>query len=71
MGRGWGTLRAKDWGKGILPGTVNKQARQAREALEGAGAPTKSRKACESGRGRITPQERGEDPLHAGTNTQA
>jgi hypothetical protein len=38
--RGWGALRAKDWGKGILPGTVNKQARQAREALAGAGART-------------------------------
>jgi hypothetical protein len=24
--RGWGALSAKDWGKGILPGTVNKQA---------------------------------------------
>jgi hypothetical protein len=36
--RGWGTLSTEDWGKGILPGTVNKQARQAREALAGAGA---------------------------------
>jgi hypothetical protein len=35
--RGWGALRAKDWGKGILPGTVNKQARWAREPLVGAG----------------------------------
>jgi hypothetical protein len=24
--RGWGALSAKDWEKGILPGTVNKQA---------------------------------------------
>jgi hypothetical protein len=23
--RGWGTLSAEDWGKGILPRTVNKQ----------------------------------------------
>jgi hypothetical protein len=36
--RGWGALNTKDWGKGILPGTVNKQARQAGEALAGAGA---------------------------------
>jgi hypothetical protein len=35
--RGWGTLSAEDWGKGILPGTVNKQARQAGEAPAGAG----------------------------------
>jgi hypothetical protein len=35
--RGWGALTAKDWGKGILPGTVNKQARWAGEALAGAG----------------------------------
>jgi hypothetical protein len=36
--RGWGTLSTGDWGKGILPGTVNKQARWAGEALAGAGA---------------------------------
>jgi hypothetical protein len=36
--RGWGALTAEDWGKGILPGTVNKQARRAGEALLGAGA---------------------------------
>jgi hypothetical protein len=36
--RGWGTQSAKDWGKGILPGTVNKQARLARGASVGAGA---------------------------------
>jgi hypothetical protein len=36
--RGWGTLSAKDWGKGILPGTVNKQDGQAGEALAGEGA---------------------------------
>jgi hypothetical protein len=35
--RGWGALSAKDWGKGILPGTVNKQAGRAREPLTGAG----------------------------------
>jgi hypothetical protein len=35
--RGWGTLSTKDWGKGILPGTVNKQAGRAGEALAGAG----------------------------------
>jgi hypothetical protein len=33
-----GALSAEDWGKGILPGTINKQARWAREALAGAGA---------------------------------
>jgi hypothetical protein len=31
--RGWGALSAEDWGKGILPWTVNKQAGQVREAL--------------------------------------
>jgi hypothetical protein len=36
--RGWGALSAEDWGKGILPGTGNKQAAQAGEALAGAGA---------------------------------
>jgi hypothetical protein len=36
--RGWGTLSTEDWGKGILPGTVNKQAGQAGEALAGVGA---------------------------------
>jgi hypothetical protein len=36
--RGWGALSAKDWGKGTLPGTVNKQAGQAGEPLAGAGA---------------------------------
>jgi hypothetical protein len=108
--RGWGTLSTEDWGKGILPRTVNKQAGQAREAPAGArarepgagklvrvvegrklykregGRPTshmsckqacswqeqqhcpatRSRKACESGGGRKTPQERGEDPLPTG-----
>jgi hypothetical protein len=38
--RGWGTLSAEDWGKGILPGIVNKQARQAGEALAGVGVHT-------------------------------
>jgi hypothetical protein len=36
--RGWDTLSAEDWGKGILPRTVNKQAGHAGEALAGAGA---------------------------------
>jgi hypothetical protein len=36
--RGWGALSAEDWGKGILPGTVNKQTGQAGEPLAGAGA---------------------------------
>jgi hypothetical protein len=35
--RGWGALNAEDWEKGILPGTVNKQARWAGEPLAGAG----------------------------------
>jgi hypothetical protein len=35
--RGWGALSAEDWGKGILPGTVNKQAGWAGEAPAGAG----------------------------------
>jgi hypothetical protein len=38
--RGLGTLSAEDWGKGILPGTVNKQARRAAEALAGEGVRT-------------------------------
>jgi hypothetical protein len=38
--RGWGALSAKDWGKGILLRTVNKQAGQAREPLVGAGVST-------------------------------
>jgi hypothetical protein len=36
--RGWGALSTEDWGKGILPGNVNKQAGQAVEALAGVGA---------------------------------
>jgi hypothetical protein len=43
--RGWGALSTKDWGKGILPGTVNKQAGQAREALVGAVAHTQQPRA--------------------------
>jgi hypothetical protein len=35
--RGWGALSTKVWGKGILPWTVNKQARQARKDLAGVG----------------------------------
>jgi hypothetical protein len=38
--RGWGALSTEDLGKGILPGTVNKQAGQAGEALVGAGVRT-------------------------------
>jgi hypothetical protein len=37
--REWGSLSAEDWGKGILPGNVNKQAGRAGEALVGAGVP--------------------------------
>jgi hypothetical protein len=37
LDRGWGALSAKDWEKGILPGTVNKQPGLAREAPVGAG----------------------------------
>jgi hypothetical protein len=36
--RGWGARSAKDWGKGTLPGTVNKQDCLAREPLAGVGA---------------------------------
>jgi hypothetical protein len=36
--RGWGALSTIDWGKGVLPGTVNKQAGRAGEPLVGAGA---------------------------------
>jgi hypothetical protein len=35
--RGWGTLSARQWGKGILPGTVNKQAGWAGQARAGVG----------------------------------
>jgi hypothetical protein len=35
--RGWGALSAQDWGKGTLPGTVNKQAGMAGEPLAGTG----------------------------------
>jgi hypothetical protein len=35
--RGWGALSTEDWGKGILPGTINKQAWWAREAPAGVG----------------------------------
>jgi hypothetical protein len=35
--RGWIAMSAKDWGKGILPRTVNKQAGRAGEAPVGAG----------------------------------
>jgi hypothetical protein len=35
--RGWNALSTEDWGKGILPRTVNKQAGRARKALVGAG----------------------------------
>jgi hypothetical protein len=35
--RGWGALSDEDWGKGILPGTVNIQAGRAGEDLTGAG----------------------------------
>jgi hypothetical protein len=38
--RGWGALSAKEEGKGILPRTVNKQARLGGEALAEAGAHT-------------------------------
>jgi hypothetical protein len=38
--RGWGALSTEDWGKGILPGTVNKQDGWAGKALAGAGART-------------------------------
>jgi hypothetical protein len=38
--RVWGALSAEDWGKGILHGTVNKQAGQTGEAPAGAGART-------------------------------
>jgi hypothetical protein len=38
--RGWGTLSVEDWGKGILPRTINKQAGWAGEALVGAGVHT-------------------------------
>jgi hypothetical protein len=37
VGKRVGRKSAEDWGKGILPGTVNKQAGQAGEALAGAG----------------------------------
>jgi hypothetical protein len=41
--RGRGALSAKDWGKGILPETVNKQAGQTGEALAGTGVRTQQK----------------------------
>jgi hypothetical protein len=38
--RGWGVLSTEDWGKGILPRTVNKEAGQAGEAPPGVGVCT-------------------------------
>jgi hypothetical protein len=63
--RGWGTLNAEDWGKGILPGTVNKQAGQAGEPLVGGGHVPSNQEWESLGEWRReeTPQERREDPL--------
>jgi hypothetical protein len=63
--RGWGILSSKEWGRRILPRTVNKQAGPGWKGPGGSGGTcpaTRNEKACESGRGRKTPQERGEDP---------
>jgi hypothetical protein len=38
--RGWGALSAEDWGKGLLPRTVNEQTGWAGEAPAGVGAHT-------------------------------
>jgi hypothetical protein len=67
--KGCDALIVEDWGQGILPRTVSKQVGQARESWwePGPHPATRSRKACESGRGRKTPQERGEDPLSTWT----
>jgi hypothetical protein len=54
--RVWGTLSAEDWGKGILPGTVNKQAGPGQRGFRGRRGmrpATGSGKGCESGRGKL------------------
>jgi hypothetical protein len=56
-----GALSAGVWGREIPHGTVNKPAGEGRS---GSTPPaTRSRKACKSGGGRKTPQERREGPL--------
>jgi hypothetical protein len=35
--RGWGTLSAEEWGREILPGTVNNKLGLTEEDLAGAG----------------------------------
>jgi hypothetical protein len=65
--REWGALSTEDWGKRTLPGTVNKLYINKPGGLErlwwergwGACPATRNREACESGRGRKTPQESG------------
>jgi hypothetical protein len=69
--RGWGALSAKDWGKRILPGNVNKQVGWAGEAPAGAG------KLVKVAVGEKLHRRGGEDPLpmrtvnkHAGLRKQ-
>jgi hypothetical protein len=63
---GCGALSSEERGRGILLRTVNKQAGPGWKGSSGSGGvcqTTRSGKACESGGGRKTPQEKGEDPL--------
>jgi hypothetical protein len=52
--RGWGALSPEDWGKGILPRTVNKHAGRVGEPLAGAGA-----RAQQPGTGKLVRVEEG------------
>jgi hypothetical protein len=61
-----GILSTEEGVRGILPGAVNKQARPGLRGSGGSGGmrpATRSRKVCENGGGRKTPQERREDAL--------
>jgi hypothetical protein len=65
MQRGRGNLSAKERGRGIPPRTVNKKLGLAREGGSCGMCPaTRSRKACESGGRRKTPQKRGKTTSH-------
>jgi hypothetical protein len=62
--RGWGALSAEDWGKGILPGTVNEQAGRAGEPLVGAGV-----RAQQPGAGKLVTVAEGGKPHRRGGKT--
>jgi hypothetical protein len=62
--RGWGALSAQEWGGESFPELkLNKPGQGGEGGSGGVHPATRSGKACESGRGRKTPQEREKDPL--------